>query len=291
MARKALGAERATAQAPGNDDELDRLLNPQVGERLDDNEIGDEKQAPPIEHALRLAAKGLPVFPCKPDKKPYTINGFKAATTEPSAIKTWWREHTDALVGVPTGIKFVVLDLDLQHPEAQDWYTRANLPLTRKHVTRSGGRHLLFKPDERVTSTASKIWPHVDTRGAGGYIIWWPALGFDVLHGGALVAMPAWVIAKLNPPLPPRKIYPLPTTRAGYCRQIDGVVDAASSAPVGQRDCMTFWAACRLAELIARGALDAHSAEALIVHAARNNGLGERDGRAKIQSALRQVKR
>ena len=34
--------------------------------------------------ALKIAAKGKPVFPCKPDKAPYTARGFKDATTDPA---------------------------------------------------------------------------------------------------------------------------------------------------------------------------------------------------------------
>ena len=34
---------------------------------------------------------------------------------------------------------------------------------TRTHYTRSGGRHVLFAPDQRVRCTASKLWKHIDT--------------------------------------------------------------------------------------------------------------------------------
>jgi hypothetical protein len=257
MAEKALGAERVTAQAPGECG-LDF-------ENVEDSGTENAKQAP-LDHALRLAGRGILVFPCRvATKAPLTPNGFKDASTDADTIRAWWREHPDALIGVPTGIKFVVLDLDLQHAEAQEFYASANLPLTRKHTTRSGGRHLLFKPDALVKNTASKIWRHIDTRGLGGYVIWWPATGLEVTHGGVLAAVQ-------------------------YIRQIDGAVDAATRAPVGQRDCVTFWTACRLVELVGRGVLDANTAEALVIQAARTNGLGERDGRLKFRSALRQVR-
>jgi Bifunctional DNA primase/polymerase, N-terminal len=281
MDEKNEGGERSTAQAPRT------ALHSQHCDT--DHDLQDlARVLNSLDHAMYHACHGTPVFPCRQDKRPLTANGFKDASTDPDIISAWWREHPDALVGVPTGINFVVLDLDLQHPEAQDWYAKANLPLTRTHVTRSSGRHLLFKPDARIKNTASKIWPHVDTRGLGGYIIWWPAIGLEVLHGGVLAEMPDWIMAKLNPP--PRKIMPLPRTRGQYIRQIDGAVDRAASAHPGQRDCITFWSACRLAELVIRGALDERTAERLILGAAESNGLGARVGLVKFQSALRQVK-
>ena len=97
-----------------------------------------------IRTALALAAQGLGVFPCwRSSKKPYTTHGFKDASVDPSVIAGWWARWPDALIGVPTGIKFVVLDADLQHREAQEWYGRANLPLTRNHLYALGALSLM----------------------------------------------------------------------------------------------------------------------------------------------------
>src|SRR5204863_4533638 len=146
-----------------------------------------------LQSALRLAAKGHRVFPCKnfPDdpernKKPY-VRWDREATADPSVITEWWHRFPNALIGAPAGKRFVVLDLDFtKHVDAQQWYhdNSDRLPLTRKHTTQSNGRHLLFKPHAEIKNSAGKIAPGVDTRGAGGYVIWWPAEGLEVLHGG-----------------------------------------------------------------------------------------------------------
>src|SRR5436305_14601336 len=84
---------------------------------------------PPVKHALALAARGVKVFPCAQSKAPWTPHGFKDASADPHILQHWWARWPDALIGVPTGDKFVVIDADLQHAEAQTWYGRANLPL------------------------------------------------------------------------------------------------------------------------------------------------------------------
>jgi steroid 5-alpha reductase family enzyme len=58
-------------------------------------------------HAQELAAKGLPVFPCRGDNKaPLIENGFYKATTNPNQIGNWWWRWPSALIGVPTGERF-----------------------------------------------------------------------------------------------------------------------------------------------------------------------------------------
>jgi hypothetical protein len=84
-----------------------------------------------ITHAQNLAAQGHAVFPCRQDKAPLTPRGFKDASTDADTIAKWWTTWPDALIGVPTGDKFVVVDCDLQHIEAQYWYAHANIPATR----------------------------------------------------------------------------------------------------------------------------------------------------------------
>src|SRR5262245_19145135 len=160
----------------------------------------------PVEHALELATGGNKVFPCGLDKAPLVKHGFRDAVRDHDQIRRWWNRWPDALVAVATGEKLVVLDLDLQHEDARSWYetNRRQLPSTRTHITRSGGRHLVFKPHPRVRCSTSKIGPHIDTRGSGGCIIWWPAHGHEVLYADLLAEVPEFLLSALDPPKPAR---------------------------------------------------------------------------------------
>jgi hypothetical protein len=237
----------------------------------------------PIEHALRLASRGIGVFPCRPDKRPYTASGFKDASIDATTIEAWWRERPDALVGVPTGAKFVVLDLDLQHPEAQQFYAGANLPITRAHRTRSGGRHLLFKPHNEFRCSAGKLWKHVDTRGAGGFVIWWPCIDLEVRHAMVLAKVPDWIIRRLNPPVPPpRPSTPISLERAR--NKVAGIVRTVAGASEGERNHLTYWGARRLAEMTELGQGEAIE---IIAEAASRAGLPYSEAVRTARSAFR----
>jgi len=245
-------------------------------------------QARKQKEVSRLLSRGVPIFPLGADKRPLTNRGFKDASSDPARVSAWWREFPDALVGVPTGEKFVVIDCDLQHVEANQWYARANLPLTRIHVTRSGGRHLLFRPHDGFgTISQGKIWPHVDTRGTGGYIVWWPAESLEVLHGGVLAEIPEWIIEKLKPPLEPEFVPSQPPTVKSARRKVEGIVGAIATAREGERNSLLHWGACRLSELVQQSFLTHGDAFALAVQAGRQAGLPIAEARRTVASAFR----
>jgi hypothetical protein len=245
-----------------------------------------------LKAALQLAERGQPVFPCGNSKQPVTPHGFKNATTNAGVICHWWSCYPSALIGVPTGPRFVVVDVDLQWPEAQWWYAHANLPITRKHETRSGGRHLLFQPHDAVKCTASKIHKHVDTRGHGGFVIWWPALGLEVLHANVLAPVPEFVLRAVREPdnlrhlVAPRRI----DTRAQACARLNGVLRAVARAPQGTRNSVTYWGANRLLEMAAAGLMSRNDAVALTVEAASRNGLSHQEAFRTAQSAMRSIR-
>jgi hypothetical protein len=251
-----------------------------------------------MKRALALAERGLAVFPCinaphnpDSDKKPLTKNGFKDASTDPAIITQWWKQWPEALIGTPTGDNFWVLDLDFaKHPESQGWYSKANLPLTRTHITRSSGRHLFFKPRPDIKNSAGKICPGVDTRGHGGYIIWWPAHGFNVMHGGALADVPEWLMARLNP-TPPRVVWSSASVRPLRSdKDLEPVIRVILQAKEGERNTATFWAACRLAEHVRTGQVSQSDMVGIVIEAAGRTGLSHTEARQIANSALRTVR-
>jgi hypothetical protein len=239
--------------------------------------------------ALELAEQGCPVFPCDPgDKKPLTRHGFKDASTDRAQVAEWWAESPYALVGVPTGERFVVVDCDLQHVDAQVWYHNTNVPLTRKHETRSGGRHLLFQPHPAVGCTISKIHRHIDTRGVGGYIIWWPAVGLPVLHANVLAPVPECILEALErAPVVRHLATPRFRDTEGHAwAKLNGVLRAIARAPEGERNSMTYWGAHRLAEMVAAGWITRDEAIGLTVEAATRAGLPVYEARRTAESAV-----
>jgi hypothetical protein len=157
---------------------------------------------PVLAAALRYAAQGLPVFPCKNDpadpkqhKKPLTKHGFKDAKTDANAIRRWWGRWPDALIGMPTGkvTGIAVLDLDKKKGKdglaaVPDWEGRT--PVIAR--TPSGGAHLYFKNIDGLYCSDSKIAAGVDTRADGGYAIVPPSSGYIWVNGADFSTLPPW---------------------------------------------------------------------------------------------------
>jgi hypothetical protein len=243
-----------------------------------------------LDAALELAAR-LPVFPCGKDKRPLVPRGFHAATTDTLTIGAWWQRWPCALIGVPTNVKFCALDIDLKHPEAQHWYgeNRSNIPFTRLHTTRNGGLHMLFRPDARVRSTAGFIARGIDTRGTGGYLIWWPACGLAVSHRDLLAEIPDHIVEAQLPKVEPVSTAPLrmPTGREHARRKLCGIIRTIAEAREGERNQVTYWGGCRLAQMVDAGEISCGDAIGLAIEAASHAGLPPHEARNTLRSAFR----
>lgn len=139
--------------------------------------------------ALAHAAEGRPVFPCRNEpgsdrhKTPLTPHGFKDATRDPKRIKAWWQEFPTALIGVPAGELFDVVDIDRKNGKdgfahVPDWETLSPFRVR----TPSGGVQLFFKPSgiKCRTDIFGKN-SGVDTRGIGGHVCMAPSPGYELI--------------------------------------------------------------------------------------------------------------
>lgn len=144
-----------------------------------------------------------PVFPCGANKRPVVERGFYAATRDPVEARALFLRPGAALIGVPTGSisDLVVLDFDIKRDANGLAWLRENehrLPRTRRHRTRSGGEHLLFRhPGVTIRNSAGVLSPGVDVRGDGGYIIVPPSEGYEILDAAMPAEMPVWLVAQL----------------------------------------------------------------------------------------------
>src|ERR1017187_7083994 len=179
------------------------------------NAAADDVGATVLQRALFLAEEhGLSVFPCRPNKKPYTDHGFKDASSNIEQIARWWTQWPDALVGVATGrvSDLFVVDVD---PPGAEWYRQnaERLACGLVHKTKRG-HHLVYSmprradkySPEKLRISAGKLATGIDVRCTGGYVIWWPAHGYDVV--GSLDEAqppPEWVLEELLKPSPESK--------------------------------------------------------------------------------------
>lgn len=254
--------------------------------------------------ALGLAEHCFRCFPCLPSKAPACPHGHRDATRDTAGVRELWRRWPGPLIGTPTGNVngFDALDVDprqngdvglAEHPD--------RMPPTRIHQTRSGRQHFLFRHHEGVRNSELKIAPAVDTRGEGGYIIWWPAAGCPVLADRAPADWPGWLLALLLPP-PPAPQAPRPTGSASTLGEASPRVAAAIAATLaclemagpGQKHNRLRAAARTLGGLMDEVGFTAADAERVLFDAVKRAGgaeVVERNARGTIAWGLERGRR
>src|SRR5262249_32971707 len=100
--------------------------------------------------ALRLAQKGLAVFPCRERSKlPATEHGFLDASKDAAIIEAWWQQDPNSNVAIATGTAsgIFVIDVDGIDGEAALRQLEAEhgaLPASVEAIT-ARGRHVYFR--------------------------------------------------------------------------------------------------------------------------------------------------
>jgi hypothetical protein len=158
--------------------------------------------------ALKLAGKGLRVFPCvERGKEPALAGGFKRATTDLNIISGWWRAHNFNIgIAAGPGSGVWVVDIDDDAGEAllrQHEAEHGTLPPTVEVVT-GRGRHLYFRwpTDTEIRNRQDNpIMAGIDVRGEGGYVLAPPSLhpsgrcyAWSVDSAGEFADAPEWLI-------------------------------------------------------------------------------------------------
>lgn len=155
-----------------------------------------------MEHALKYAAAGFPVFPLweptavgvcscshgaadvlpsgdkhSKGKHPRTAHGLADATTDPEQIRKWWTQWPKANIGIRTGDDGIGV-VDLDGPAGLASGRKMGLMSPVKTITGNGEQlwYLVPEGQKLVTRRAAKLAEGVDTRGTGGFVVVPPSL-------------------------------------------------------------------------------------------------------------------
>jgi hypothetical protein len=222
----------------------------------------------------------------------------------------WWHEMPYN-IGIATGpSKLLAIDCDTTE-DTVDWRLTTDgvairgrlLPATFTVRTPSGGRHLYFRAPGHPTlgNTAGMLGRHVDTRGAGGYVVGPGSVCstgyYTIISDNPVVQLPQWVVEALMP----RTSAPstssvqvsgsVSTSTNHYLRAIVvGESERVRTAKAGARNNALNTAAYLLGQLVGSGEISQQEAwrvlqEASAVHLGVRR-FTEREMRATIKSGL-----
>jgi hypothetical protein len=218
-------------------------------------------------------------------------HGVKDATTNRARLLAWWTRHPQANIGLATGHRFDVLDVDgpagahaIQELAAAH-RLRSSGPLVR---TGGGGWHYYLAPTG-LGNTSPADLAHVDWRGRGGYVVAPPsrhtsghtyqwAAGRDLHTPPGQV--PAVLLERLQPrerqrPTGPVQLPAVANSAGGrYARAaLAEELTRVTAAPVGQRNRQLWESTRNLYNLVAVGALDHREVDQGLLDAAERCGL------------------
>lgn len=127
--------------------------------------------------ALRYAAKGLPVFPLKPNtvEPMFLKRGSGDATTDPETISRWWSKTPLANIGIRTGgasgVAVLVADAQSGLRSLADLEMQRGTIQTPRAEDPSGRLFLLFDCPESGVESCAGFLPGLDFLGDGSFAV------------------------------------------------------------------------------------------------------------------------
>jgi hypothetical protein len=272
--------------------------------------------------ALQYASQNVSVFPCRESdtsfgkaKAPYVEGGWHSATSIETQILKWWNAWPDAMVGLPCRMNGIIaLDADrhgngdgvasLHNVFAQHRFNPNSTPCV---TTPRNGLHCIFHRSQESGDTKARLAPAIDVRD-NAYIIAAGSIMADgrryslrdaspedlakAVGNDGLPEMPSWLKAMIV------KSAPVISAQHNSAREslarsgdlkprLAGLVRKVVLAPMGERNAVLHWAACRVGEMVKAAAIQEHAAVALLAEAGRQAGLAEREAKATAQSGIK----
>jgi len=192
-----------------------------------------------LDFADLYRSRGWSVIPLRPgSKKPRgPWAGFQLRHATDSEVQSWWAGSSNG-IGIIAGAISGIVIVDIDGPEGEQAVAQRQLPVTPTVIT-ARGRHLYFAhPGTGVTNRVS-LYPQVDVRGDGDYVVAPPS----VHESGSTYAWaeglspwevqladcPQWVVAHHEQTSVPAVARPLNTWQE---RVVQGVREGARNATV-----------------------------------------------------------
>ena len=117
---------------------------------------------------------GFSIFPCKTrSKKPAILSWKPFQEQHPikAELQQWAEEYPDANIAIVTGKISRIIIVDSDGSQGEYWAVK-NLPMTPLIGRTKKGRHRVYRhPAEGTVKSRVKVFPEIDIRAEGGYII------------------------------------------------------------------------------------------------------------------------
>jgi Bifunctional DNA primase/polymerase, N-terminal/D5 N terminal like len=245
---------------------------------------------------LDAAARGWQVFPLQARTKDgQLLKSWKAeASSDLMQITNWATWWPGCNWGLATGARSGVFVVDVDSDAAFNWAALEKaLPISYLVKTGRGFQFYLRQPaGTRVKNSQDEIYPDVDVKGDGGYVVIPPSIHpsgipYEVMEGGELSEAPEWLIDLVKDTTPDRPAVDLSTLgelsaqdkEFGRNIFLKACRSYAEMQPGGRNAALNNLS-LRAGTMIARDCFDAEYAEEKMIDAATENGYIAKDGRS-----------